>query len=234
MTLPPVSCKCSTFERIDVLNESVFCFLKQTYGGKKQLVVLNDDPNVRIIFDHPEVKIVNLSKRLDLDDKWNHITNLCDYDLVAEWADDDIYAPWAIETLVKYKLTSKKRLINPYPYYKGIEKEPIHAPIFGSKIFEKNLWWDCKRISGLETSFPGGNFRKGVALLNEWEHIKMEDNEAFFWWRPSTHSHYMVNGERRSWGDSEPDRYIERPGRDIKNVVLNPHINEDSKFMWYQ
>ena len=91
--LPGISCYCSTYGRPKkLLENSVQCFLEQDYQGPKELLILNDFDQQDIIYDHPEVKIINTKERITpLGKKFNHNIDLCKYDILATWEDDDVF-----------------------------------------------------------------------------------------------------------------------------------------------
>lgn len=100
-TLPhtpsPVSCMCLTYGRVHLLEEAIESFLRQDYRGQKELIILNDLPDQELKFEHPEVHIINLGKRLrTMGEKRNACAALCSYDWLFVWDDDDIYLPWRI------------------------------------------------------------------------------------------------------------------------------------------
>ena len=74
MSKPGISCYCSTFGRpVNLVENSIQCFLDQDYDGPKELVILNDLNVQELVFDHPEVKIVNSKERIKpLGKKFNH------------------------------------------------------------------------------------------------------------------------------------------------------------------
>ena len=85
MDLPGISCYCSTYGRPQALLEnSIQCFLDQDYAGPKELVILNDFSEHDLVFDHPEVRIINLKERIKpLGRKFNMNIDLCSYGIVA-------------------------------------------------------------------------------------------------------------------------------------------------------
>jgi len=96
-SLPFVSCYCSTFARIHTLEEAAESFLRQDYPGRKELVILNDMPDQELVFDHPEVRIINVRKRIvPLGRKFNECVRLCRGSVLFVWDDDDIYLPWRL------------------------------------------------------------------------------------------------------------------------------------------
>ena len=91
--LPGISCYCSTYGRpTRLLENSIQCFLEQDYQGPKELVILNDFDRQELIFDHPEVRIINHPTRITpLGKKFNYNISLCKYDILATWEDDDVF-----------------------------------------------------------------------------------------------------------------------------------------------
>jgi glycosyltransferase involved in cell wall biosynthesis len=91
---PAVSCICMTYGRPHVLEEAVHSFLIQDYAGPKELIVLNDYAGQTLVYDHPEVRVINVCKRLHtVGAKMNAAVALASHDLLFVWDDDDIYLP---------------------------------------------------------------------------------------------------------------------------------------------
>lgn len=89
--LPFVSCQCITYGRTTLLDESVECFLRQDYAGPKELVILNDLPELLIECDLPDVRVVNLPFRMkSIGEKRNACVAMCRGDVIFVWDDDDI------------------------------------------------------------------------------------------------------------------------------------------------
>ncbi len=98
--LPPVSCVCLPQGQVEPLEEAIYSFLQQDYQGPKELVILNDNPELHLEFDHPEIRIVNLSEQFRLpSQKRNAAFALSSYDLLFVWDDDGIYLPHCISFL---------------------------------------------------------------------------------------------------------------------------------------
>src|SRR5207248_7600475 len=78
----------------ELLEEAIQSFLLQEYPGEKELIVLNDFDQQRLVFDHPEVRILNVPRRFrTLGEKYNAAVALAAHDLLFVWEDDDIYLP---------------------------------------------------------------------------------------------------------------------------------------------
>jgi glycosyltransferase involved in cell wall biosynthesis len=101
MILPKISCICPTFSRAYLLEEALESFLKQDYQGEKELIIYNDFSQQEFIFEHPEVKIINSSKRSpNLGHKWNVTYSHATGDYLLTWGDDDIHLPGRISRMV--------------------------------------------------------------------------------------------------------------------------------------
>ena len=89
-----ISCKCITYGRVELLEESLESFLRQDYTGDHELVIVNDYPRQRLHFDHPRVRIYNLDFTFEtIGEKENFAVSACRYDTVAVWDDDDVALP---------------------------------------------------------------------------------------------------------------------------------------------
>jgi glycosyltransferase involved in cell wall biosynthesis len=100
---PGVSCICPTYGRVELLEEAIHAFLEQDYPGGKELIVLNDYDRQTLIYDHPEVQIVNLPRRLhSVAEKHKAAVSLAAHDLIFLWPDDDISLPHRLSYTVAH------------------------------------------------------------------------------------------------------------------------------------
>ncbi|MEZ4710312.1 MAG: DUF6065 family protein [Caldilineaceae bacterium] len=91
---PPVSCICPTYGRVELLEEAIESFLRQDYPGEKELIVLNDYAGQTLTFEHPEVRVINLSACFHtVGEKYKAAVALATHDLIFVWRDNDIYLP---------------------------------------------------------------------------------------------------------------------------------------------
>ena len=89
-----------TYGRLPFLGRLLASFLSQTYDDK-ELVLVNDDKNVELVCEHPNVTVINLNKKLLIGQKKNLATNLGYHDLYLPHDDDDIFLPNRIANCVK-------------------------------------------------------------------------------------------------------------------------------------
>jgi glycosyltransferase involved in cell wall biosynthesis len=69
-----------TYGRIPFLNRALASFLSQTYDNK-ELVIINDDKNVELKCEYPNVICINLNKKILIGQKKNLATNVGYHDL---------------------------------------------------------------------------------------------------------------------------------------------------------
>jgi glycosyltransferase involved in cell wall biosynthesis len=99
-----IACLTPTYNRYPnfgwMLEECVESFLRQTYPNKEMLIC-NDTPQQLLKFDHPQVKIFNLSKRFEnVGQKIGFMIENTDANVFARMDDDDCYLPWHLTQLM--------------------------------------------------------------------------------------------------------------------------------------
>jgi glycosyltransferase involved in cell wall biosynthesis len=114
-----VSCLCPTYNRapnaLTLLEEAIESFLRQDYPSK-ELIVFNDTPGQTLLFDHPEVSIVNTPFRCaNLGEKRNLLAAMASGELICIWDDDDISLPWRLSKSVQ--LLGDAEYYNPQAYW---------------------------------------------------------------------------------------------------------------------
>ncbi|MCB0195590.1 MAG: glycosyltransferase family 2 protein [Anaerolineae bacterium] len=146
-TLPPVSCVCLPQDQPELLEEAIYSFLQQDYQGQKELVILNDNADQLLKFDHPEIRIVNLSKQFFApNQKRNAAIALCAHDLIFVWDDDGIYLPHCISFSIE-KFCERKGFFKPtkaFVWSNGALRLP-RQNIFHSGSCLTRKWFDNVR-----------------------------------------------------------------------------------------
>lgn len=154
MTLPAVSCFCSTYNRapnyLHLLEEAIHSFLVQDYDGEKELVVLNDTPGQEVAFDFPGVRIVNCPQRYhSLGMKWNELVRYTTSEILLPWDDDDISLPGRIRQAVERLTERRADHFNPrhvwYMDGNGLHHEHAQGYCHHAAAFTKELLW---RVGG--------------------------------------------------------------------------------------
>lgn len=139
-----ISCKMITYGRVDFLEESLHSFLTQEYDGKRELVIVNDYPLQKLIFNHPLVRIINLDYTFDcLGKKENYATDNCRGDIIAQWDDDDIALSNHLYNINKYFVDGsdllhwQNAILMDWPKIKGIVCVGNSGIVYSRKIYEQ-------------------------------------------------------------------------------------------------
>jgi len=89
-----------TYKRHHLLEEAIESFLKQEADG--EMVIVNDNPEVDYVYNHPNIKIFNVKERFpSIASKLEWGFQQCKYDYIYRLDDDDLLAPNALSNVVK-------------------------------------------------------------------------------------------------------------------------------------
>ncbi len=149
MILPKVSCICPTFCRVYLLEEAIESFLRQDYAGEKELIVCNDFLPQELIYNHKDVKVINLPERApNLGKKRNLSYENATGDLFLTWGDDDIHLPGRISRMAYSLQTQNKEFLYEGQYYILYGGELIWEPgkTSGAHIITRNLF---QKLNGI-------------------------------------------------------------------------------------
>ena len=175
-----------TYKRPSLLEEAIESFLQSmTYSFRYQdglfqteMVVINDNPEVDYVFEHPHVRIINHKERfpsISAKIEWGY--KQCKYDYIYRLDDDDLLAPWA--------LNNAQNDITNHPGYDIYRSK-------GMYFFSEN------KFEGIQDNINNGNVysRKYLDRIkfpdksgNEDEDITFHHNATIY---TSTHSPSML------------------------------------------
>jgi len=170
-----------TYGRLPFLGRMVASFLSQTHENS-DLVIINDDPNVNIKFDHERVFILNINKKLILDVKKNIGAVMGkDYDLIMPLDDDDIFFPEQISYHVRKFQENPHiqmyRNIRSYIVYGGKFEEGVNAP--NAIAYTPDLYFDIKGYQHFSKNSGGDSVFYGKISNDKKIAIKDEENIHF-------------------------------------------------------
>lgn len=128
-----------TYQRHWLLEEAIHSYLTQLEGfeDKSEMVVINDSPLVKYVFEHPNVRIINLNERFSSVGKkleWGFTQ--CKWDWIYRLDDDDLLSPWALKINEQYR--------NEYP-----DKDVLRD--------QKHYFFSHNEYQGLGDSINNGN-----------------------------------------------------------------------------
>lgn len=184
--LPFISCKCITYGRVDTLVEALHSFLIQEYPADRcELIIVNDYPEQKLIFDHPQVTIYNLDETfLLIGEKENYAIERCKGELIAVWDDDDVAMSNHLQNIAKHWQPDT----NIIHWETGVfYNEPSITAITGvgnsGIVYSKDAW---ERIgkSPLENAGGDTTLTNRIHALGGKVDVKMPDHEAswFYMW----------------------------------------------------
>jgi glycosyltransferase involved in cell wall biosynthesis len=106
MTQPLISCIMPTYDRRAFVPRAIDYFLRQSYEPK-ELIVIDDgtDQIGDLIPADPRIRYFGLNKKLNLGAKLNLACEYAHGDIIANWDDDDWYAPHRLNSQVQALLT---------------------------------------------------------------------------------------------------------------------------------
>lgn len=235
---PMISAKCITYGRVDTLEEAIQSFLLQEYPGKKELIIVNDYPLQKLVYEHPEIKIFNIDETFaTIGDKENFAIEQCSGELIAVWDDDDVALSNHLSNIAKFWEEDSNLL----HWQNGVfYNEPNITELMAlgnSGIVYSKKAWETIGKSPIENA--GGDMTLVVALHNLGRDkvvLASPPDEECSWF-------YMWGGRgyhQSGMGTDTTDRpnviqrhsdYVENlrlkgviPTGDIK---LNPHWNKD-------
>jgi hypothetical protein len=89
-----------TYKRHHLLEEAIQSFLLQENCPEAEMVIINDNPDVDYVFDHPNVRIINHKKRFpSVGAKLEWGFKQCKYDYMYRLDDDDLLTSWALQNV---------------------------------------------------------------------------------------------------------------------------------------
>ncbi len=252
---PSVSCICLNTGYPERLEEAIFSFLQQDYAGLKELIILNDNPAQTLVFDHPEVRIMNLDQPIEFRrKKWTTAVAACAHELIFAWNASDISLPQRISFSVKRFHENK------YPKVPGTSQISTDGFQSTGSLGQKvprtlarylTLWNRLRRLSKKEdylmpsAVFVWENERLGGPYHNLFHQGSCWSRRLFDWvggFQNPKHDAAIIEPQLRTINQPryEPltagetfyifrgmDELIDKPQQPSGEIRLNPHWQDD-------
>lgn len=234
-----ISCKMITYGRVEFLEESLYSFLMQEYDGERELVIINDYPLQKLVFDHPLVRIINLEQTFQcLGEKENFATKQCRGDIIAQWDDDDMALPNHLSNINKYFVEGSDLL----HWHNAIMMNAPNIQSIGGVgnsgiVYSRKIW---EQIGGYPMENAGYDMTYVISIKSNSNNIVFAHppNEEVSWIYVWGGRGYHCSG----MGTDTIDRpsIIQRHSEHIErlrqkgliptgNIYLNPHWKHDYK-----
>lgn len=141
--LPSVTVLCPTFGRPYLLNEAVESFLRQDYEGELKMLILNDQPELKIFSDIENIIVMNKAKRYPtLAEKRKALLKMGDTDVCMLYGDDDILMPWAVSAALSGMVSHFTFMPHGHVRYNQQKDLALYlpkAPLAGPIVFSNRL-----------------------------------------------------------------------------------------------
>ena len=118
-----------TYKRHHLLEEAIQSFLSQGFSLEfSEMVIINDNPEVDYVFDHPKVRILNHKERFNsISSKLEWGYKQCYGNYIYRLDDDDLLTSWGLDNVIKDVLAN--------PGYDVYRSKGMY--FFVNNIFEK-------------------------------------------------------------------------------------------------
>lgn len=235
---PKVSCVCPTFGRAYLLEEAIESFLKQDYPGEKELIICNDFIDQELVFEHPLVKVINLSERTpNLGSKRNKAYSYATGDVFLTWGDDDIHLPGRISRMVNAMQEFNSEFVFEGPYYiiYGGKLSFEKGKTSGAHIITKDLFYKAGQIpeinSGEDQAF-NAKVKEYLAISGSLPVCQSIPQFLYRWSSGRAHiSQFGIDKENKKSGYElfleQAKQYIKEGKEPAGKYILKPHWSKD-------
>lgn len=182
----PVSCICFYTGTPERLEEAIYSFLQQDYSGAKELVIVNDHANHKLLFKHPEVKIIKLPMIAQFRwNKWEWAVRACSHDLIFFWNVDDISLSHRISvTANKMSQMNKALQFTPSVIFFW-ENKRLNGP-YQNTLHHGSCWHRqmfAQMESEIQTDGDRGIFSPRIQGAGQPKFSKLSSDEMFYIFR---------------------------------------------------
>lgn len=209
--LPSVSCQCITYGRPELLVEAIESFLQQDYAGDKELVILNDQPEVKYSCDAPGVRIINLDHRVEtIGEKRNICVSHCKNDIIFPWDDDDISLPHRISFSLQEMKNHHYFKADCFWFMNGatIDPEPSHNVAHAMGAFSREIF---NELGGYDHIQSGQDltFENKISQRNLRDIRKLNKNDVYYIYRFGVTRSYHLSAWGYGNGYDESKKYVD-------------------------
>ena len=228
---PKISCYCCTYGRPNLLEEAIYSFLMQSYQNK-ELIIINDHKDQKLIFEHPQVKIFNINERIiPLGKKYNFAVKHCKGEIIMPWDDDDVYLPWKMEFSLK---NMKKGIFHTDKAFLEMEYKKLqvsHALFQCNFAIDKMLFNEVKGYPETEASTLDQDlYTKLKKLIGENISQKISNKDLFYvyrWGSTNSWHHSAIKEKTPELVRKNIDQQLKETEILKGEIKLKPHWKYD-------
>jgi len=222
-----------TYDRVEYLGRVVQSFIEQTYD-EVELLIINDQKNLSIECDVPNVRIMNISEKILLPHKRNLGVQFGYHDIIFTLDDDCIMLPNYIKSHMEiYKKSKHVEFIrdkNMHSLY--CEKLCPNQQALGNWSFRRSLWFD---VGGYALDCNNGEDQEFQNKIDP-NKILLRDSDipSFVYGWTGVNYHCSATDEYRSSGQEVyTDPTVKKIIPDVESytnlqIAHNAEINGDS------
>lgn len=141
-----------TYKRPHLLEEAIESFLRQEGIKYAEMVIVNDNPEVDYVYDHPQIKIFNVKERFpSIASKLKWGFEQCTHSFIYRLDDDDLLVPYALHnaavTIIEERLNydiyrSKDHYFFVNNIYEKTSSNINNGNIYTKKYLDRIVWPD--------------------------------------------------------------------------------------------
>ena len=211
-----------TYKRHHLLEEAIESFLRQTGVVGAEMVIVNDNPEVEYIYDHPNVTIYNLKERfpsIAAKLQWGY--KQCKNPYIYRLDDDDLLAPNALRNVQQEIITcseveiyrSKNHFFFVNNKFEKISSNINNGNVYTKSYLDRIVWPDKSGDEDADITFKHG------ALIKETVPTSM-----IYRWGMNTLHISGLGIQPNNIVLAEADKRLD----DTKGVIhLKPHFDND-------
>ena len=234
-----ISCLSPTYNRYPrlpfLLEEAVECFLRQDHADK-ELLICNDTPGQTLVFDHPQVRVLNVPERFpSLGLKLRHMIELASGDLLCRWDDDDLSLPHRLSySAARLGSNLEWRAANHW-FDDGHRLREVTRPgnthlmsLWRREVLDRLDGYPTFPLGGEDQAFNSGLARAGIAPRDGGDVLRPD--EIFYVYRWNTGSQHLSG--RSDGGDNPHLPHWEAIGRQpiVRGTFrIEPRIRDSSR-----
>jgi glycosyltransferase involved in cell wall biosynthesis len=221
-----------------LLEEAIESFHRQNYPGEKELIICNDFIDQELVYNHPDVKVINLKERApNLGSKRNTAYSYATGDVFLTWGDDDVHLPGRITRMVNAMKEHNSEFVFEGPYYilYGGKLSFEKGKTSGAHIITKDLFYKAGKIPEINSGEDQAFNAVVKKYLNITTPLPICNSAPQFLYRFSTgRAHISQYGQDKKNKKSGYDLFIEQARQYIKQgkepngvYVLKPNWSKD-------
>jgi glycosyltransferase involved in cell wall biosynthesis len=216
-----------TYQRHHLLEEALESYLQQDFSVASEMLIVNDHPGVKYVFDHPRVRIINCDTRFPtLGEKLTFGFEKAKFKHIYRLDDDDILTPWAIKDSALDIKDNPGYLLyrsDGHYFFNNNKYDTIVSSVNNGNIFDKKYYLK----EGIPSTSEGEDL-KMVTEMGAKTFTSMRERKTMIYrWGMGTY-HVSVMYNRPDGVESGIDQLLSATkANELGEIRLNPRFHND-------